>query len=129
MECLTNLTGTPVPDAVVRDVSRRTGGNPFFVTALGQLGQGADRFPEGVRAFLRSRLSLLPSATREILEVAAVFGLSFRADWLFSYQPNPGTVFFAGYGASLGGPRFFEPSDLERTSDGFFVKLSWLFRM
>jgi hypothetical protein len=54
---------------------------------------------------------------------------SFRADWLFSYQPNPGTVFFAGYGASLGSARFFSPSDLERTSDGFFVKLSWLFRM
>jgi hypothetical protein len=53
----------------------------------------------------------------------------FRADWLFSYQPNPGTVFFAGYGASLGSPQFFSPSDLERTSDGFFVKLSYLFRM
>jgi hypothetical protein len=53
----------------------------------------------------------------------------FRADWLFSYQPSPGTVFFAGYGASLGGQEFFRPSDLERTSDGFFVKLSWLFRM
>jgi hypothetical protein len=54
---------------------------------------------------------------------------SFRADWLFSYQPNPGTVFFAGYGASLGSPQFFSPSHLERTSDGFFVKLSYLFRM
>ena len=54
---------------------------------------------------------------------------SFRADWLFSFQPNPGTVFFAGYGASLGGQQFFRPSDLERTSDGFFVKLSYLFRM
>jgi hypothetical protein len=53
----------------------------------------------------------------------------FRADWLFSYQPNPGTVFFAGYGASLGSSQFFSPSDLERTSDGFFIKLSYLFRM
>ncbi len=24
-----------------------------------------------------------------------------RLDWLFSYQPTPGTVFFAGYGTSL----------------------------
>jgi hypothetical protein len=54
---------------------------------------------------------------------------SFRADWLFSYQPNPGTVVFAGYGATLGGREFFRPSELERTSDGFFVKLSYLFRM
>jgi hypothetical protein len=53
----------------------------------------------------------------------------FRADWLFSYQPNPGTVLFAGYGTSLNGPEFFEPRALERTSDGFFVKLSYLFRI
>jgi hypothetical protein len=53
----------------------------------------------------------------------------FRADWLFSYQPNPGTVLFAGYGTSLDGGAFFEPRDLERTSDGFFVKLSYLFRI
>jgi len=33
----------------------------------------------------------------------AVRRSGFRADWLVSYQPNPGTVVFAGYGASLGG--------------------------
>jgi hypothetical protein len=54
---------------------------------------------------------------------------SFRSDWLFSYQPNPGTVLFAGYGTSLGGHDFFAPRLLERTADGFFVKLSYLFRM
>jgi DNA-binding CsgD family transcriptional regulator len=81
-ECLTNLTGTAVPGAVARDISRRTGGNPFFVTELGRRGEGADRSPEGVRAYLRSRLSLLPPATREILDVAAVFGRTFRVDWL-----------------------------------------------
>src|SRR5690606_35033703 len=53
----------------------------------------------------------------------------FRADWLFSYQPNPGTVLFAGYGTSLNGEEFFQPRALERTSDGFFVKLSYLFRL
>ena len=53
----------------------------------------------------------------------------FRMDWLFSYQPNPGTVFFAGYGASLDGEELYRPSDLERTSDGFFLKVSYLFGM
>ena len=53
----------------------------------------------------------------------------FRADWLFSYQPNPGTVLFAGYGTSLNNQAFFEPRELERTSDGFFVKVSYLFRI
>jgi hypothetical protein len=52
-----------------------------------------------------------------------------RVDWLFSYQPSPGTVFFAGYGSSLGSEHLFRPGDLERTSDGFFLKLSYLFRM
>jgi hypothetical protein len=51
----------------------------------------------------------------------------FRMDWLFSYQPNPGTVFFAGYGASLDGNELYHPSDLRRTSDGFFLKVSYLF--
>jgi hypothetical protein len=53
----------------------------------------------------------------------------FRADWLFSYQPNPGTVVFAGYGASLGSDEFLRPGQLDRTADGFFVKLSYLFRL
>ncbi|HEX2212461.1 MAG TPA: DUF5916 domain-containing protein, partial [Mycobacterium sp.] len=59
----------------------------------------------------------------------AVQRSGFRADWLFSYQPNPGTVLFAGYGTSLSGAAFFEPQDLERTTDGFFVKVSYLFRI
>jgi hypothetical protein len=49
-----------------------------------------------------------------------------RADWLNSYQPNPGTVVFLGYGASVASDEF-RPTDLTRTSDGFFVKLSYLF--
>lgn len=53
----------------------------------------------------------------------------FRMDWLFSYQPNPGTVFFAGYGSSLDGDELWRPSELTRTSDGFFLKVSYLFRM
>ena len=59
---------------------------------------------------------------------------SLRLDGLFSYQPTPGTVIFAGYGTSLGrtviglDPR--SPyDDLERTADGFFLKVSYLFRL
>jgi hypothetical protein len=66
---------------------------------------------------------------------------TLRADWLVSYQPNPGTVFFAGYGSS-----YFrtasDPADLtqrwrstdllagsQRVADAFFVKASYLLRM
>lgn len=51
-----------------------------------------------------------------------------RFDWLFSYQPSPGTVFFAGYGSTLGEDRPFRFGALERRRDAFFVKLSYLFR-
>ena len=54
-----------------------------------------------------------------------------RLDWLFSYQPTPGTVFFAGYGSSLrlddDDPR--RPRNYRRTQDGFFAKLSYLIRL
>jgi hypothetical protein len=53
----------------------------------------------------------------------------FRVDLLFSYQPTPGTVFFAGYGSSLVEPEGLRFSGLTRESDGFFVKLSYLFRL
>ena len=54
---------------------------------------------------------------------------SLRIDWLFSFRPNPGTVVFFGYGAGLSEPRPFRFRELRRTSDGFFVKLSYLFRV
>lgn len=51
-----------------------------------------------------------------------------RTDWLFSYRPSPGTVFFAGYGNSTTEPDALAFRRLRRTSDGFFVKLSYLFQ-
>ena len=53
----------------------------------------------------------------------------FRNDWLFSFQPSPGTTFFAGYGATLEEDESFRFRSVQRTSDGFFLKFSWLFRM
>jgi hypothetical protein len=54
---------------------------------------------------------------------------SFRGDFLFSYQPNPGTVLFAGYGSTLRDPTVLGQSELRRSEDGFFLKLSYLFQM
>lgn len=54
---------------------------------------------------------------------------AFRNDLLFSYKPTPGTVLFFGYGASLTEADAFRFRDLTRTSDGFFLKLSYLLRM
>jgi hypothetical protein len=54
---------------------------------------------------------------------------SFRGDFLFSYQPNPGTVIFAGYGSTLRDPSELGRASLRRAEDGFFLKLSYLFQM
>jgi hypothetical protein len=54
---------------------------------------------------------------------------NLRADFLFSYQPTPGTVFFAGYGGGFRDAGRFRFADLRRTSDGFFVKASYLLRI
>ena len=63
----------------------------------------------------------------------------FRGDFLFSYQPNPGTVLFVGYGAGytdtrLASQSFEFPRSLgfrgyNRTDDALFVKASYLFRL
>ena len=53
-----------------------------------------------------------------------------RVDWLFSYQPTPGTVFFAGYGSSLAAEDDERRTRAyRRTADGFFAKLSYLIRL
>ncbi len=53
----------------------------------------------------------------------------FRADVLASYQPSPGTVFYAGYGSTLGEPEAFRFRGLRRHDDAFFAKLSYLIRL
>lgn len=52
-----------------------------------------------------------------------------RVDWLASFKPTPGTVAFFGYGSSFERNRPLYGTDaLERTADGFFVKLAYLLR-
>jgi hypothetical protein len=58
---------------------------------------------------------------------------ALHGDWLFSYQPNPGTVVFFGYGSEgIAAPNPIERftyQPLVRANDYFFVKLSYLLRM
>lgn len=53
---------------------------------------------------------------------------SFRADWLVMYTPQPGTVFYVGYGARMTEPEPMRFEHLTRRDDAFFVKASYLFR-
>ena len=54
---------------------------------------------------------------------------ALRADWLFSYHPTPGTVFYLGYGNTMTEPDPLRFRELRRTNDAFFVKASYLFRV
>ncbi len=53
----------------------------------------------------------------------------FRMDWLFSYRPTPGTLFYLGYGSTMVETDPFRFHQLARENDGFFGKLSYLFRL
>jgi hypothetical protein len=58
---------------------------------------------------------------------------SLHGDYLFSYQPTPGTVLFLGYGSRADGEpdplQRFNWQPLRRSSDYFFAKASYLFRL
>jgi len=51
-----------------------------------------------------------------------------RLDWLASYKPTPGTMVFFGYGASFATDRTLSLANLQRMSDGFFLKVAYLLR-
>ena len=74
-------------------------------------------------------LVLDASATARLGPAGGAATNELRSDLLFSYRPTPGTVLFFGYGASLTEPDAFRFQNLRRTSDGFFLKASYLFRM
>jgi hypothetical protein len=68
-------------------------------------------------------------ATGAVTPAAGFRRGTFRQDVLFSYQPSPGTVIFAGYGSTLEERRPGLPNRLARVRDGFFLKVSYLFRL
>lgn len=50
------------------------------------------------------------------------------SNFLFSYTPAPGTVFYAGYGGQLSESDAFAFHSVRRNNDTFFLKASYLFR-
>ena len=100
---------------------------PIFVRFVGQYdGLKVDALRDDSRT---GDPILIRTADGGFRPATAVERGGLRMDWLFSFQPSPGTVVFAGYGSSMGGDELFRPGDLRRTADGFFVKLSYLLRI
>lgn len=85
-QCLTALSGGPVPAALAERIRKRTGGNPFFVTEYGRLladraAPGSDALgavPPGARDVVARRLERLAPGSRRALEAAAVGGSVLR---------------------------------------------------
>jgi hypothetical protein len=92
---------------------------PIFVRFVGQ-------YAARSRTSLRDRDGH-PILVGGVLDTGEVSN-QFSADWLFSYRPVPGTLLYLGYGSTLEEPREFRFQNLHRTRDGFFGKISYLFR-
>jgi hypothetical protein len=95
------------------------------------VGQYDAKFTDDLRDNSRTEdpILLYDADTDTYSPALAATNNNFRIDWLFSYRPNPGTVFFAGYGSTLTEGQSFRFDDLRRRDDGFFVKFSYLWRM
>jgi hypothetical protein len=99
---------------------------PVFVRFVGQY-VAAER--DSLRDEGRTQAPIFFRAGEGFVRAAARRDNLFRGDVLFSYQPTPGTVFFAGYGSSMIEPDALRFGQLRRAVDGFFLKWSYLFRV
>lgn len=102
---------------------------PIFVRFVGEYNSD---WQDDLRDDGRSNLPIyiLNRATGRYDRATGSSSRSFRADWLFSYQPTPGTVLFAGYGNTLADlDDDVKTRGLQRARDGFFLKFSYLFRL
>jgi hypothetical protein len=85
---------------------------------------------DALRDDTRTELPVYLVARDGSLRLASAFQRrTARLDVLFSWLPTPGTVLYAGYGDLLRADQPLGADRLRRTSDVFFTKLSWLFRL
>ena len=100
---------------------------PFFVRVVGQY---TSQERDALRDPVTDAPILIYDPNTGAYERSTVTTANdLRVDVLLSYRPNPGTVLFLGYGSTLTESDAFSFRDLERVSDGFFAKVSYLFRM
>jgi hypothetical protein len=93
------------------------------------VGQYAAQEQDALRDPATDRPILLRTDDGPLTPAEAEIRNDLRVDFLFSYHPTPGTVFYLGYGSSLTEADAFTFRDVDRVNDGFFVKLSYLFRL
>ena len=84
-------------------------------------------YQEGERDILRDARTGIP-LSRNGVPLQRIDEGRLRVDLLASYRPTPGTIAFLGYGVGMRGPSGFETRELERETDGFFLKLAYQIR-
>jgi hypothetical protein len=101
---------------------------PIFLRLVGQYSvERQDALRDDNRT--NAPILIFDSAANTYVRATAFGRRSFRGDFLFAYQPSPGTVLFAGYGSTLSDPSELGRASLRRAEDGFFLKLSYLFQL
>ncbi|MFJ8916467.1 ATP-binding protein [Amycolatopsis sp. NPDC102389] len=89
---MARTAGAEPDDALVAEVHRRTGGNPFFVEQTARLwhsGGSAETIAPGVADALQRRLSLLPRPVLDLLTTASVLGREFHRRLLAGVASAP----------------------------------------
>ena len=91
--------------------------------------QYTSNFRDDLRDNSRTELPIyLKDADDDYIPALRKTSNNIEADFLFSYRPKPGTLVFLGYGSALTEPYRFRFQSLKRQSDGFFLKISYLFQ-
>ncbi|MEV7549000.1 AAA family ATPase [Amycolatopsis sp. NPDC089917] len=89
---MARTAGAEPDSALVTEVHRRTGGNPFFVEQTARLwhsGGSAETIAPGVADALQRRLSLLPQPVLDLLTTASVLGREFHRRLLAGVAAAP----------------------------------------
>ena len=91
--------------------------------------QYTSRYRDTLRDNSRTELPIyFKDLNGDFVAASSVETNNIEADFLFSYRPMPGTLVFIGYGSALTEPRRFRFDSVQRKSDGFFMKVSYLFQ-
>ncbi|MEU3623090.1 ATPase [Amycolatopsis coloradensis] len=89
---MARTAGAEPGGALITEVHRRTGGNPFFVEQTARLwrsGGSAETIAPGVADALQRRLSLLPQPVLDLLTTASVLGREFHRRLLAGVATAP----------------------------------------
>lgn len=101
---------------------------PIFIRIIGQYDA---EFQDSLRDDSRTNAPILmrDPLTGAYTRAGRSTSNTVSANWLFAYTPTPGTVVYLGYGNTLVEPDAFALRGLRRIQDGWFAKVSYLFRL